>query len=118
MFRDDIKAEGTQKKNFRLKLDFNLSFLNRIKGNMQPTYLYPSEFDKEIEWRSKFSIMIPVVIGFAQMILTFAIVGLEIASLIISPSRGTLYAGFWLSLFFTFSWVSMFTLGNIMEIKV
>ncbi|CAF0769865.1 unnamed protein product [Adineta ricciae] len=77
---------------------------------MQPTYLYPSEFDQEIQWRSKFSMVIPIIIGFLQMILTFAIVGLEIASVVISPSRGTLYAGFWLSIFFTISWVSMFIL--------
>ncbi|CAF0766807.1 unnamed protein product [Adineta ricciae] len=78
---------------------------------MQPTYLYPSEFDQEIQWRSKFSMVIPIIIGFLQMILTVAIVGLEIASVVISPSRGTLYAGFWLSIFFTISWVSMFILG-------
>ncbi|UJR35329.1 hypothetical protein I4U23_028090 [Adineta vaga] len=77
---------------------------------MQPTYLYPSEVDREIQWRSKFSIVIPIIIGFLQMILTFAIVGLEIASVVISPSKGTLYAGFWLSIFFTLSWVSMFIL--------
>ncbi|CAF0877255.1 unnamed protein product [Rotaria sp. Silwood1] len=77
---------------------------------MQPTYLYTSEFDKEIQWRSKFSIVIPIIIGLLQMILTFAIVGLEIASVVISPATGTLYAGFWLSIIFTLSWIAMFTL--------
>ncbi|CAF0722779.1 unnamed protein product [Rotaria sordida] len=77
---------------------------------MQPTYLYTSEFDKEMQWRSKFSIVIPIIIGFLQMILTFAIIGLEIASVVISPVTGTLYAGFWLSIIFTVSWVAMFTL--------
>jgi hypothetical protein len=78
---------------------------------MQPTYLYSSEFDKEIQWRSKFSIVIPIIIGFLQMILTFAIIGLETASVVISPIYGTLYAGFWLSIIFTLSWVAMFMLG-------
>ncbi|CAF2381831.1 unnamed protein product [Rotaria sp. Silwood2] len=77
---------------------------------MQPTYLYTSEFDKEIQWRSKFSIVIPIIIGFLQMILTFAILGLEIASVVITPIQGTLYAGFWLSTIFTLSWIAMFTL--------
>ncbi|CAF1189397.1 unnamed protein product [Rotaria magnacalcarata] len=77
---------------------------------MQPTYLYTSELDKEIQWRSKFSIVIPILIGFLQMILTFAIVGLEIASVVITPVKGTLYAGFWLSTIFTLSWVAMLTL--------
>jgi len=78
---------------------------------MQPTYLYSSEFDKEIQWRSKFSILIPIIIGFLQMIVTLAIIGLEIASVVISPIFGTLYAGFWLSVVFTISWIAMFTLG-------
>jgi hypothetical protein len=78
---------------------------------MQPTYLYSSEFDKEIQWRSKFSILIPIIIGFLQMIVTLAIIGLEIASVVISPIFGTLYAGFWLSVVFTVSWIAMFTLG-------
>ncbi len=78
---------------------------------MQPTYLYSSEYDREIQWRSKFSIVIPIIIGFLQMILTFAIVGLEIASVVISAVSGTLYAGFWLSVIFTVSWIAMFTLG-------
>ena len=79
---------------------------------MQPTYLYESEFDREIEWRSKFSIVIPILIGLLQLILTMAIVGLEIGSLVISPIQGTLYAGFWLSVIFTLSWIAMAMLGN------
>jgi hypothetical protein len=78
---------------------------------MQPAYSSSSEYDREIQWRSKFSIIIPIIIGFLQMILTFAIVGLEIASVVISPIYGTLYAGFWLSVIFTLSWITMFTLG-------
>jgi hypothetical protein len=79
---------------------------------MQPTYLYSPELDREVQWRSKFSILIPIVIGFLQMILTFAIIGLEIASVVISPIEGTLYAGFWLSIIFTLSWIAMFILGK------
>ena len=78
---------------------------------MQPTYLYDPELDKEIQWRSKFSVVIPIIIGFLQMIFSFAILGLEIASVIITPVQGTLYAGFWLSVIFTLSWISMFVLG-------
>lgn len=80
---------------------------------MQPTYVYPTEFDQEVQWRSKFSIAIPIFIGFLQFITTLAIVGLEIASVVISPVYGTLYAGFWCSVIFTLSWISMFVLGTI-----
>jgi hypothetical protein len=79
---------------------------------MQPTYLYTSDFDKEVQWRSRFSMGIPILLGLVQMLLTFAIIALEIASVVISPIFGTLYAGFWLSIIFTLSWVSMLGLGN------
>ncbi|CAF4451062.1 unnamed protein product [Rotaria magnacalcarata] len=42
------------------------------------------------------------------MLSTFAIVGLEVVSVVISPILGTLYAGFWCALIFTLSWVPMF----------
>jgi hypothetical protein len=79
---------------------------------MQPTYLYAADFDQEIRWRSRFSIGIPVLLGIFQMLLTFTIIGLEIASVVISPIYGTLYAGFWCSVIFTLSWISMIGLGN------
>ncbi len=78
---------------------------------MQPAYLYSNDFDREVQWRSSFSIVIPILLGFAQLILTLAIVGLEIASVVITPIEGTLFAGFWLSVIFTLSWVAMFVLG-------
>jgi hypothetical protein len=79
---------------------------------MQPTYLYTSDFDREIRWRSRFSSGIPVLLGLLQMLLTFTIIGLEIASVVISPIFGTLYAGFWCSVIFTLSWISLIGLGN------
>ncbi|CAF0904104.1 unnamed protein product [Adineta ricciae] len=74
---------------------------------MQPTYLYTSDFDREVQWRSRFSTGIPVILGLLQVLLTFTIIGLEIASVVISPIFGTLYAGFWCSIVFTLSWISM-----------
>ncbi|CAF0959019.1 unnamed protein product [Rotaria sordida] len=79
---------------------------------MQPTYLYTSDFDREIRWRSRFSTGIPILLGILQMLLTFAIIGLEIVSVVISPILGTLYAGFWSSVIFMLSWVSMLGLGD------
>ncbi|CAF2131994.1 unnamed protein product [Rotaria magnacalcarata] len=46
------------------------------------------------------------------MLSTFAIVGLEVVSVVISPILGTLYAGFWCALIFTLSWVPMFGLDD------
>lgn len=79
---------------------------------MQPTYLYTSDFDREVRWRSTFSAAAPVLLGLLQMLLTFAIIGLEIASVVISPIFGTLFAGFWCSVIFTISWLFMLGLGN------
>ncbi|CAM4839347.1 unnamed protein product [Rotaria magnacalcarata] len=42
------------------------------------------------------------------MLSTFAIVGLEVVSVVISPILGTLYAGFWCALIFTLSWTNAF----------
>ena len=82
---------------------------------MQPNYLYSPDFDREIQWRSSFSSGIPIFLGLLQMLLTFAIIGLEIASVVISPVYGTLYAGFWGSVVFTLSWVSMLGLGKLTD---
>lgn len=78
---------------------------------MQPTYLYTSDFDREVRWRSTFSGGAPILLGLLQMLLTFTIIGLEIASVVISPIFGTLFAGFWGSVVFTISWIFMLGLG-------
>ena len=79
---------------------------------MEPAYVYTPDFDREVLWRSRFSTGIPVLLGFFQMLLTFTIIGLEIASTVISPILGTLYAGFWCSVVFTLSWLTLLGLGN------
>jgi hypothetical protein len=43
-----------------------------------------------------------------QMTLWLAIVGLESASVYYDAGRGTIYAGFWCSIVFFVTWVSMF----------
>mgnify|MGYP001026635352 CR=1 FL=1 len=78
---------------------------------MQPAYLYTSDFDQEVLWRSKFSTVIPVLLGFLQMLVTFVIIGLEIAATVVSPILGTLYAGFWCSVVFVLSWLSLISLA-------
>jgi hypothetical protein len=52
-----------------------------------------------------------VIIGLLaaiQMILWLAIVGLESASVYYDAGRGTIYAGFWCSIIFFVTWVSIF----------
>jgi len=52
-----------------------------------------------------------VIIGLLaaiQMILWLAIVGLESASVYYDAGRGTIYAGFWCSIVFFVTWVSIF----------
>ncbi|CAF2066219.1 unnamed protein product [Rotaria magnacalcarata] len=50
------------------------------------------------------------------MLSTFAIVGLEVVSVVISPILGTLYAGFWCALIFTLSWVPIQPLRRKVQI--
>ena len=88
-------------------------FSRRIEPaqEMQPTYLYSSDFDNEVRWRSSFSTVIPLLLGLFQFLLALAIIGLEIGSLVISPIFGTLYAGFWAGALFLLSSLFMIGLG-------
>ncbi|CAF0804888.1 unnamed protein product [Didymodactylos carnosus] len=72
--------------------------------------MYSPRTEKDLVWREKFPIFVPVLLAVTQMLLTFIIIALEIASVIISPVHATIWAGFWCSLIFTLSWVSMFAL--------
>jgi uncharacterized membrane protein (GlpM family) len=57
--------------------------------------------------------IIPGVIGLFQMLICFAIIGLEAGSVYYDAGRGTIYAGFWCSIIFFVSCVSMFCFGKI-----
>ena len=57
--------------------------------------------------------MIPGVIGVFQMLLCFSIIGLEAGSIYYDAGRGTIYAGFWCSIIFFITCVSMFIFGKI-----
>jgi hypothetical protein len=63
-------------------------------------------------------IPIPIFIAIFQMILYLAIVGLEAASVYYDPGRGTIYAGFWCSIFFFITWVAMFFYGKFLFEKI
>ena len=109
----EFESAYNTRREFLLLLLHHKSFLTcQAEFNMQPTYIYNNEYDQEMKWRTKFSSIIPILLGLLQFLLTLAIIGLEIASVIISPIFGTLYAGFWLSFFFILSWIAMFVLGR------
>ncbi|CAF0860739.1 unnamed protein product [Didymodactylos carnosus] len=72
--------------------------------------MYSPRTERKLIWRERFPVAAPVLLAVIQMLSTFVIVALETASVIISPVRGTIWAGFWCSLIFTLSWVSMFAL--------
>jgi hypothetical protein len=52
------------------------------------------------------------LLGALQMILFLAIVGLEAGSVYYDAGRGTIYAGFWCSIIFFITWISMFCFGK------
>ncbi|UJR38719.1 hypothetical protein I4U23_031384 [Adineta vaga] len=51
---------------------------------------------------------VPGLLGGLQLVLWLAIVGLEAGGLYYDPLRGTAYAGFWCSIIFFDTWISMF----------
>lgn len=48
------------------------------------------------------------LLGAFQLLLWIAIIILEIISVYYDAGRGTVYAGFWCSIIFSLTWVSMF----------
>ena len=56
----------------------------------------------------KFSTTVGIIISVLQMFLNGAIVGLEGGSVAYNPKIDIVYAGFWCSFSFFFTWTSMF----------
>jgi uncharacterized membrane protein (GlpM family) len=52
--------------------------------------------------------IIPGILGATQLFLWIIIIALEIVSVYFDAGRGTIYAGFWCSMVFFVTWVSMF----------
>ena len=68
--------------------------------------------EKQQRWKSVWPVRIIALIATLQLILTLGILGLEVGSVIIDVDQGTAYAGFYCSVFFIMTWISMFTVGK------
>ena len=68
--------------------------------------------EKQQRWKSVWPTKIIALIATIQLILSFAIIGLEAGSVIIDINQGTVYAGFYCSLFFIMTWISMYCVGK------
>lgn len=67
---------------------------------------------KEQRWRSIWPAGLIALLAVIQMISTFIIVGLEVTSMIFDTYHSMIFAGYYCSLFFTITWISMFTVSK------
>ena len=68
--------------------------------------------EKQQRWKSVWPTKIIALVATVQLMLTLGIIGLEAGSIIIDIDQGTVYAGFYCSVFFIMTWISMYCVGK------
>jgi hypothetical protein len=74
-------------------------------------YSHPKQHQPQ-RWQRFWPTPFVAIIAIIQMLLTFAIVGLELWSMIINRKYSFFFIGFITSIFFTITWISTFTVGK------
>ncbi len=67
---------------------------------------------KQEKWRKIWPSCLIALLATIQLILTFSIIGLETTSLLFDFYHSMSFAGFYCSLFFMITWISMFTVSK------
>jgi ABC-type uncharacterized transport system permease subunit len=67
---------------------------------------------KQQQWRKLWPSCIIALLAVIQLVLTFIVIGAETTSMIFDFYHSMIYAGFYCSLFFTITWISMFTVSK------
>jgi hypothetical protein len=67
---------------------------------------------KQQRWRQMWPAGFIALLATIQLLLTFAIIGLETTSLIFDLYHSMIFAGYFCSLFFMITWISMFTVSK------
>ncbi len=67
---------------------------------------------KQQRWRKLWPACFIALLATLQLVLTFIIIGLETTSLIFDFYHSMIFAGFYCSLFFMITWISMFTVSK------
>ena len=73
---------------------------------------------KQEEWRKLWPSCCISLLAVIQLVLTFSIIGLETTSLFFDFYRSMVFAGFYCSLFFMITWISMFTVSKSFKEEV
>jgi len=58
-------------------------------------------------WEIKFPAVLSGILSFFQLIVTVAVIGCEVGSVLIDIITSTIYVGFWAGLFFMIAWISL-----------
>ena len=64
-------------------------------------------------FKDRFPRWITLVIGLIQLLLTAAVVGLEVGSVYIDLAHGTIWVGFWAGLVFIITFMTMLFISKI-----
>lgn len=67
--------------------------------------------DRE-RWKNAWPTSITALIAVTQMFLTFAVIGLETWSMLLSPRLSFLFVGYVASFFYQITWISTFCVGK------
>jgi hypothetical protein len=78
-----------------------------VQNPMEPEYGYTMRSVRR-PFSEKFPTAVGLIIGLLQMLLNGAIVALEGGSAAYDPIYDIIYAGFWCSFSFFFSWLAIF----------
>jgi hypothetical protein len=67
---------------------------------------------KQRQWQNRWPVGSIALLAVTQLCFTFVIIGLETTSLLFDFYRSMIFAGFYCSLFFMITWISMFTVSK------
>jgi inner membrane protein involved in colicin E2 resistance len=72
---------------------------------------------RQLRWREYWPVGWIIILATTQLVLTFTIIGLEVVSMIADFYHSMIFAGYYCSLFFTITWLSMFTVSKYTKVK-
>jgi len=74
---------------------------------------YKNPLTPDEQWKQKYPTIVAGIFSAVQILITIAIIGLEIGSILIDAIVGTVYVGIWAGVFFLFASISQAITGRI-----
>ena len=88
------------------------SIRKKVKTMIQtPQPVVPPPPPQQPPWKIKYPSILTGIFSFFQFVVTVAIIGCEVGSVLIDMVTATFYVGFWSGLFFMGAWISQASAG-------